>query len=352
MQAVLMRRFGSPEVLEIEQVPTPAPAAGEALVRVGAVEVSRTRDVATRSGRHPFSQQVTLPHVLGGDFAGIVESVGDGVDTALVGQRVAAMNTHTCGHCLACRSGREYECSELRMVGIHRWGSYAEYATVPVDSLHVLPDDVSLVDAAALAATGPIALTQLRTVGVPAHGTLLVTGITGALATVITALAPGFDLRVLGLTRRESLVPASLDVQVLEVGRPDLTEAIRAATGGAGPDGVIDNVGTPDVFDRYFPTLVNGARVIVSGAIASDGQLPTVSVPLASFYVRSLSLVGVRTATARTTRDFWELVRDGFRLPPGLVHETPLADAGLAHAALSGGAAVGHTVLVVDGGPR
>lgn len=346
-----MRRFGAPDVLEIEQVPTPAPAAGEALVRVGAVEVSRTRDVATRSGRHPFSQQVSLPHVLGGDFAGIVESVGGGVDAALVGQRVAAMNTHTCGHCLACRSGREYECSELRMVGIHRWGSYAEYAAVPVDSLHALPEDMSLVEAAALAATGPIALTQLRTVGVPGHGTLLVTGITGALATVITALAPGFDLRVLGLTRRESLVPPSLGVQVLEVGRPDLTEAIRAATGG-GPDGVIDNVGTPDVFDRYFPTLVNGARVVVSGAIAGGGQLPSITVPLASFYVRSLSLVGVRTATAQTTRDFWELVRGGFRLPPGLVHETPLADAGLAHAALSAGAAHGHTVLVVEGGPR
>ncbi|WP_375400911.1 alcohol dehydrogenase catalytic domain-containing protein [uncultured Amnibacterium sp.] len=352
MQAVLMRSFGAPDVLEMEQVPTPAPAAGEALVRVGAVEVSRTRDVATRTGRHPFSQQVTLPHVLGGDFAGVVESVGEGVDAALVGRRVAAMNTHTCGQCVPCRSGREYECADLRMVGIHRWGSYAEYATVPVDSLHQLPDDVSLVDAAALAATGPIALTQLRVVGVPEGGTLLVTGISGALATVIAALAPGFGVRVLGLTRRAALVPPSLDVEVVETTIPDLTEAIRAATGGTGPDGVIDNVGTPDIFDKYFPTLVNGARVVVSGAIGNRGELPTVSIPLAPFYVRSLSLIGVRTATAQTTLDFWELVRGGFRLPAGLVHETPLADAGLAHAALTEGAAFGHTVLVVEGGPR
>ena len=352
MQAVLMRRFGAPDVLEMEEVPTPTPAAGEALVRVGAVEVSRTRDVATRTGRHPFSQLVTLPHVLGGDFAGIVESVGEGVDASLVGHRVAAMNTHTCGHCVACKSGREYECANLQMVGIHRWGSYAEYATVPVDSLHELPDDVSLVDAAALAATGPIALTQLRAVGVAEGGTLLVTGISGALATVIAALAPQFGVRVLGLTRRAELVPPSLDVHVVETNGPDLTEAIRAASGGTGPDGVIDNVGTPDIFDRYFPTLVNGARVVVSGAIAVGGVLPTLSIPLVSFYLRSLSLVGVRTATARTTLDFWELVRSGFRLPTGLVHETPLAEAGLAHAALTAGDAFGHTVLVVEGGPR
>ena len=95
MRAVVMRGFGDPGVLEIEDVPDPSPQRGEALVRVAAVEVSRTRDVAARSGRHPFSRQITLPHVLGGDFAGVVEAVGDGVDPALAGQRVAAMNSST-----------------------------------------------------------------------------------------------------------------------------------------------------------------------------------------------------------------------------------------------------------------
>ena len=351
MQAVLMRSFGAPDVLVLEEVATPRPGAGEALVRVGAVEVSRTRDVATRSGRHPFSQLITLPHVLGGDFAGVVESVGSGVDPALVGRRVAVMNTSTCGHCLACRSGREYECTELKMVGIHTWGSYAEYAVAPIVSLHPLPDDLGLVEAAALAATGPIALTQLRTVGAIDGGTLLVTGITGALATVLAALAPRFGAGVLGLTRRPALVPPSLGVTVLEVDCDDLTGAIREATGGRGPVGVIDNVGTPDVFDRYFPALMNGARIVVSGAIAG-AELPTVRVPLVPFYLRSISLVGVRTATAQTTRDFWELVREGFRLPDGLLHELPMSDAAKAHSAVISGSAAGHVVLVMDGGPR
>ncbi|HEX2746297.1 MAG TPA: hypothetical protein VHN16_18115 [Streptosporangiaceae bacterium] len=75
MRAVVMRAFGDPGVLEIEDVPAPSPQAGEALVRVAAVEVSRSRDVAARSGRHPFSRQITLPHVLGCDFAGLVHEV-------------------------------------------------------------------------------------------------------------------------------------------------------------------------------------------------------------------------------------------------------------------------------------
>ena len=347
MRAVVMRAFGDPDVLELEDVPAPQPAAGEALVRVAAVEVSRTRDVAARSGHHPFSRQITLPHVLGGDFAGVVEAVGDGVDPALTGMRVAAMNTHTCGECVACRSGREHECTQLEMVGIHRWGSYAELTRVPAGSLHVLPDGIEMAEAAALAATGPIALEQLRVAAVTSGSDVLITGVTGALATVLAALAPRFGARAIGLSRRVSAVPPSLDITVLDSWREDLTEAILAATGGKGPDAAIDNVAAPDVFDRYFPTLVNGARIVISGAIGTPG-LPVLQVPAAPLYIRSISLLGVRTATARTTRDFWDLVRDGFRLPPGLVHEVPLETAAAAHDAVINGTAAGHTVLRVS----
>jgi D-arabinose 1-dehydrogenase-like Zn-dependent alcohol dehydrogenase len=347
MRAVVMRAFGDPDVLELEDVPAPQPAAGEALVRVAAVEVSRTRDVAARSGHHPFSRQITLPHVLGGDFAGVVEAVGDGVDPALTGMRVAAMNTHTCGECVACRSGREHECTQLEMVGIHRWGSYAEFTAVPAGSLHVLPDGIEMAEAAALAATGPIALEQLRVAAVTSGSDVLITGVTGALATVLAALAPRFGARVVGLSRRVSSVPPGLDITVLDSGREDLTQAILAATGGKGLDAAIDNVAAPGVFDRYFPTLVNGARIVISGAIGTPG-LPVLQVPAAPLYIRSISLLGVRTATARTTRDFWDLVRDGFRLPPGLVHEVPLETAAAAHDAVINGTAAGHTVLRVS----
>lgn len=347
MLAVLMRAFGDPEVLEIERTSTPEPAAGEARVRVGAVEVSRTRDVATRSGRHPFSRQVTLPHVLGGDCAGVVDAVAPGVDPALVGRRVAAMNTHTCGACAACRSGREHECPRLEMVGIHRWGSYAEYTCVPVDGLHVLPDGLGMAETAALAATGPIALTQLRAGDVGPGTVVVVAGITGALATVVAALATSMGARVVGLTRRLASVPPDLAVTVLDSRDAELGQAILKASEGVGARCVVDNVAAPEVFDRYFPALAIGARVVVSGAIAAP-ELPVLRVPAASLYTRSISLLGLRTATARTTRDFWALVRDGFRLPPGLVHERPLDQAAAAHRAVMSGQTVAHSVLRVS----
>ena len=65
MRAMLIRSFGSERVLELADVQRPELRPDEVLVRVAAVEVSRTRDIATRTGKHPFSRQVTLPHVLG-----------------------------------------------------------------------------------------------------------------------------------------------------------------------------------------------------------------------------------------------------------------------------------------------
>ena len=210
MRAVVMRAFGDADVLEWEDVGEPSLGPGEVLVRVGAVAVSRTRDLATRTGRHPFSRAVSLPHVLGGDFAGVVEGVGAGVDAGLAGRRVAASCSCPCGVCVPCRTGREPQCSSLEMLGIHRWGSYAELVAVPAANLEELPDDISMSQAAALAANGPIAHTQLEVAEVAAGTWVLVTGVTGALGSLLVALAHARGARVVGLSRRTAAIPEDL----------------------------------------------------------------------------------------------------------------------------------------------
>ena len=77
MRAVVMTSFGGPEVLGVGDVAAPVPAPDEVRVAVAAVEVARTRDIATRGGEHPFSRHVNLPHVLGGDCVGVIDALGD-----------------------------------------------------------------------------------------------------------------------------------------------------------------------------------------------------------------------------------------------------------------------------------
>lgn len=347
MRAVVMRAFGAEDVLQLEDVADPTPAAGEALVRVGAVEVSRTRDVATRSGRHPFSRQVSLPHVLGGDFAGVVEAVGEGTSTSLLGQRVAAANSQGCGSCPACQAGKEAQCPQLTMLGIHRWGSYAELTTVAARNLNAIPDDVSFAEAAAMAATGPIALTQLQVGGVSDGKWTLITGATGALGTMLIVVGSRLDARVIALSRRPEAIPAGLRTEArLESADPALTERLEAVTAAAGVEVAADNVAAADVFARYFPALAIGARVVISGAIGSP-ELPVLSVPAAAFYVRSLSLLGVRTTGPHDIARFWEMVHNGLRLPRGLLRELPLSEAGTAHAEVGAAKSIAHTILSV-----
>jgi L-gulonate 5-dehydrogenase len=345
MQAIVMREFGDAGVLELDEVPDPVPAAGEALIRVSAVEVSSTRDVATRSGRHPFSRQVSLPHVLGGDFAGVVEEVGPGVDAGLAGRRVAVSSSSGCGTCPACLAGRTAQCPRLSMLGIHRWGSYAELATAPAQNLSFVPDDVPLADAAAMAATGPIALTQLLAARVGVGTPVLVTGASGALGTMLIVLASARGAQVLALSRRPERIPAAVAPAArLRAGQPGLAEAIGRATAGPGIEAVIDNVADGQTFAGYLPALAIGGRIVISGAIG-EPDATTLPVPAQSFYVRSLSLLGIRTTSPGDIDRFWALVRDGLRLPAGLVQVLPLAAAADVHADVARGVTVGHTVL-------
>ncbi len=345
MRAVVMRAFGSPEVLEVNDVQDPVPAEGEVLVRVRAVEVSSTRDLGTRSGNHPFSQQVTLPHVLGGDFAGVVESVGAGVGARLIGQRVAVSSSVTCGSCEACRTGREAQCLRLQMIGIHRWGSYAELAAVPAANVREVPAGMSFPEAAALAATGPIAFAQLNA-GLVRTGTwLLVPGATGALGTTLVALGTALGARVVAMSRRPEAVPAVLRPQARLAGSDgELAARLLALTADAGIDLVVDNVASGADFARYYPALAVGGRIVFSGAIGTPEQT-TLQVPARPLYLRSQSLLGLRTSSLRDVAAFWDLADAGFRLSDELITQLPLERAAEAHASLAGN--VGHLVLTI-----
>ena len=83
-----MREFGPPEVMRLEETSTPRPGSGEVLIRVHAVSVNRTLDLAVRAGTYPAS--VALPHVLGVDPSGVVAAVGPDVTAREVGDRVVA----------------------------------------------------------------------------------------------------------------------------------------------------------------------------------------------------------------------------------------------------------------------
>jgi NADPH:quinone reductase-like Zn-dependent oxidoreductase len=354
VHAVVLRGFGPPDVLEHAQVPRPEPGAGEVRVRVHAVAVGRTKDVALRSGRHPFSRAVRLPHIPGTEHAGTVDAAGPGVRADLVGRRVAVSAVLPCGACPDCRRRREQACPRLELIGVHRPGAYAQYCLAPAANVAPVPDRVPFPQAAALAANGPVARAQLDAGAVTAGTSVLVLGASGALGSAVAALAGFRGAQVIAAARLSARpgVLANLPAAAhLDTDRPDLAPAVLALTGGSGVDCVIDNLGLPALWSRYQPALARTGRVVVSGALA-EAPVPIAFRPL---YLYSQSIIGVRTGNRSDIDRLWQDVRAGFTLAPGTVSTMPLAQAAAAHRLIESGRHRGQVVLTPpchDGGAQ
>src|SRR5215470_6052901 len=109
LKAILIREFGPPSVLRLEDVPTPEPGPGEVLIKVHAVSVNRTLDTVVRAGK--YGRRVTLPLVPGVDPSGAIAKLGAGVTGRKVGDRVT---TH-----LRVREATTTE--PPRLLGVHTW---------------------------------------------------------------------------------------------------------------------------------------------------------------------------------------------------------------------------------------
>ena len=345
MKAVVIEGFGGPEALRSAELPVPEPGPAEVRVRVQAVAVARTKDVSARAGRPPFGPMITaFPHVLGTEHAGVIDAVGSDVGDLHEGTRVAVSAVLSCGVCRACVAGHEEACATFGLIGVHRQGSYAEYVVAPAGNVHPLPDDVDVVSAAAIAANGPVARAQLDAGKVGPDSTVLVIGAGGALGSMAATMAAWRGARVIGmdrLTDRPDRLGGLPLAATVDGEAADPAQLIAAAAGSWGLDCVIDNLGLPAVWEAYRPAVADMGRIVVSGAINQD-PLPMRLLP---FYLRSQSLIGVRTGNRAQMAAVWRDVHDGFRPPREHLQRMPFADVSAAHARVEAGTAHGQIVL-------
>src|SRR5258705_9766359 len=142
MKAAFFRQHGGPEVMEIGEMPQPAPAAGEALVRVRAASLNRV-DKWTRDG-YP-GLKLPLPHILGSDGAG---EVVEGAGLFQPGDRVAINTNIGCGTCEFCVAGQDNLCLRWHLLGETMPGTDAEFVAVAQRQILARPESVSVEEAA------------------------------------------------------------------------------------------------------------------------------------------------------------------------------------------------------------
>lgn len=320
MKAVRVHAPGGPEVLRYEEVATPSPGAGEALVRIAASGVNYL-DVQYRTGR----VKSPMPFVCGSEGAGVVEAVGPGTDGVATGDRVA-----------------------YAMV----LGSYAEYALVPAPRLVPVPERVSLEDAAAVMLQGMTAhyLTH-STFPLTREHTVLVHAAAGGAGRMVVQFARLKGARVIatvGTDEKGDIARAAGADEIVVYTRQDFEPEVRRLTGGRGVDVVYDSVGR-DTFEQSLNCLRPRGLLALFGF--SSGPVPpfdpaTLGVKGSLFLTRPGLNQHIATREELLLRGGEVLARVASGSLRLLVHRIfPLAAASEAHVALESRRTVGKLLL-------
>ena len=136
MKSIVIQK---PNELVIEERPVPTPAEGEVRVKIKLAGICGS-DSHIYRGHNPFAK---YPRVIGHEFFGVIDAVGEGVDASRLGQRVSVDPVISCGHCYQCSVGKPNVCASLVVLGVHRDGGFSEYAVVPAKNAWVIPDAIS-----------------------------------------------------------------------------------------------------------------------------------------------------------------------------------------------------------------
>jgi NADPH:quinone reductase-like Zn-dependent oxidoreductase len=340
VKAIVLRAFGGPEVLRLEDVPRPSPAAGEVLVEVRAVSVNRTLDLRVRRG--DYSKRVNLPHVLGADPSGPIVEIGPGVQRA-IGERVTVSSHIRCGRCEHCLRGEESGCTVSESIGVHRWGGYAEYLAVPERNAFSIPDGLSFAEATVVGRHLPAAFNLARTSHLRSGEWVLVMGAAGALGSAGVQVARRLGATVIAAAGSDERVAwaVSLGAQAgVNYRTHDLTGEVRRLTGGHGVDVVFENISDPVLWPKAFASLAPHGRLVTMGS--HGGGMVTLDVT--RLYLSRLRVIG---AAGADRRDIERALREaaGGTFRPHIDRVLPLARAAEAHRLLEEGAPLGKVIL-------
>ena len=319
MKAIVVREFGGPEVLKLEEVPTPRPGAGQILVRMKAVGVN-PYDTYMRNGGYAIKPP--LPYTPGSDAAGTIESIGAGVSKVKPGDRVYTANTLS--------------------------GAYAEYALAVESQVHPLPDRASFTQGAGVWVPYGTAYHALRHFADARAGeTLLIHGASGGVGIAGVQIARAMGLAVFGTAgtpKGLELVMREGAQRAFDHGQSGYQDAILKATAGRGVDAILEMLANVNL-GADLKLLARNGRVIVIGS-RGDVTITPRDLMTRRAAVRAFTLWGITDMEERETHAALATGLENGTLRPVVGKELPLAHAAQAHKDIMTPGAFGKIVLI------
>ena len=328
MKAMIVNQFGGPEVFELTEVAKPEVKPGHVRVKVKATSVNTVDTMIRQLGAElPISP--AAPAILGMDFAGVVDAVGDGVTAYRVGDEV-----------YGCAGGL----ADLQ-------GALAEFITADVNLIAAKPNNLSMEQAAALPLVGITAYEGLQRAGISAGQKVLVHGGSGGVGHVALQLAKHFgaDVYSTGGGDKQLALIEKLGATAINYKAESVTDYVNQHTDGKGFELVFDSVGGANMTNSFEAAALNGQ-------IASTVSLVELDLSTAHFKGLSLHVVFMlipmlhqvkREEHAQILSELTAIVEAGELTPVLDDRSYSLAQAGEAHARLASGEAMGKVVISV-----
>jgi len=324
MKAVLCKSFGMPEDLVLEDVAAPVAGRGEVLVDVYATALNFP-DVLMIQGK--YQSQPPMPFAPGGEMAGVVAAVGDGVTRFKVGDRV---------------------------FGGVGFGGFAEQVVVKERALRTMPASMSFQEASGISTTYGTSFYALKQRAALRPGeTLLVLGAAGGVGLAAVELGKAMGARVIAAASSADKLEAARRSgadELIDYSDGELKEKVKALTGGAGADVIYDPVGG-DLFQQCLRCINWYGRLLVIGF--AGGEIP--KVPANLILLKSCSVVGVfygawsAREPVEAASNFQEIL--GFYerglIKPMIGREYPLSEYAAALRCLMNREAIGKVVVNV-----
>lgn len=298
MKAAVVTDFRSP--LEVREVPDPQPGPGQVRVRMETCGICHT-DIHAAHGDWPV--RPTPPFIPGHEGIGVVDALGDGVDPALDGRRVAiAWLGSACGACEYCVSGWETLCEHQLNSGYSIDGAYAEYAVADARYVVTVPDEVTSLDAAPLTCAGVTTYKAVKVGGVKPTDRVAVFGVGGLghLAVQYARIAGGF---VIGVDIEDSKLRLATSLGADHVVDARIGDPAKAIQDLGGADVAIALAVSPESFEQAYRSLRRGGR-LVCVALPAGG---TFQVPIFDTVLGGKSIIGSIVGTRNDLAEVFQL---------------------------------------------
>ena len=279
------------------------PGSGQVQIRVSHCGICGT-DLHIFHGN--MDHRVKLPQIIGHEMSGTIEAVGDGVPQWSAGDRVTVRPLDHCGSCPACKAGHSHICMNLKFIGIDSPGAMQELWTVPAHTLHRLPANLTL-EQAALIEPLAVACHDVRLGEVKAGEFVVILG-AGPIGLLIAfvARAAGANVLLSDVNPFRIELANSLGLDAVDARTVDLVALVNEQTGGAGADCVFEVSGAKAATETMTKLPRTRGRIVI---VAIHPQ-PT-PVDLFRFFWRELRLVGARVYEAQDFDQAIELAASG-----------------------------------------